>query len=168
MKVFMGILTLACVATAQQGVGAKYGSREAATCPSMKEPAKGAPSSDQARRYLICNAEGVKGGTLYLLQDVKVEVGKGTPYKEMPGAGRPFDADPEGMVYQIRGSLKKYSCVAQITSKLWYNVGKNCRIYDEPKATGNCHKDNFGEWQCLMSDWNPPDKYGTAEQPPPK
>jgi hypothetical protein len=165
MKVFLGTIVAAGLAAAPS-VGVKYGSREPAICQTMKDPAKGPPSAEQVRRYVLCGAEGEKGRTLYLLQDVKVEVGKGAAYRDIPPIHRPGNADPEGLVYQIRGSLKRYQCEPHSTS--FPNAGKNCRLYDEPKATGECHKDNFGDWQCSLRDLDSPDKYGTADQPPPK
>ena len=163
MKILIGLAMVASLATAQS-VGAKYGSREPAVCPSLKEPVKGAPSAEQVRRYVICGAEGQSGSELFLLQDVKVEVGKGVPYRDIPQISRPGNADPDGLVYQIRGSLKRYMCARNSGDYL----GKNCRVYDEPKATGECHKDNFGDWQCSLKDLGSPDKYGTADQPAPQ
>ena len=147
----------------QQGIGAKYGSRDPATCPSIKEPAKGAPSAAQATKYTACTMEGeMSGNTLYLLQDVKVEVGGGTPLLQLSMISRPGNADPSGTVYAIRGSFKKYQCV--IPSKYMENTGKNCRVYDTPKATGTCYRTNFGEWSCKMDGET---GYGTADQAPP-
>lgn len=48
---------------------------------------------------------------------------------------------------------------------MFANAGKNCRVYDGPKATGTCYRNNFGEWQCsIMADVT---TYGTSDQPPP-
>jgi len=163
MKLLIGLLVVTSSVMAQ-GIGAKFGSRDPMTCANMKDPAKGAPSAEQVRRYVICGAEGQTGTELYLLSDVKVEVGKGVAFRDIPQIHRPGSADPEGQVYQIRGSLKRYMC-SMIKN---YPIGKNCRVYDEPKATGECHKDNFGEWMCSLRDLGSPDKYGTADQPPPK
>jgi hypothetical protein len=167
MKIVIGLLLAAGCAMAQ-GVGAKFGSREPATCSNLKDPVKGAPSADQVRRYFICGAEKQSGNDLWLVTDVKVEVGKGEAYRDIPQIHRPGNADPDGQVYQIRGGFKQYMCSTQHTTGMFANAGKNCRTYEHPKATGECHKDNFGEWQCSMRDWNSPDKYGTADQPPPK
>jgi hypothetical protein len=108
--------------------------------------------------------EGEMGGsTLYLLQDLKVEIGGGTPLLQMPMIHRPGGADPNGTVYAIRGSYKKYQCT--VISKVYPDAGKNCRVYDVPKATGSCFRTNFGEWSCSL----PGDSdYGTAGQAPPK
>ena len=164
------LLLFTCTAFlfAQPSVGAKYGSREPRTCASMKLPAKGVLSAEQARQYFQCNREGIQSYMLYLWEDVKVEIGKGTPYRDLPGMSRPGNGDPDGLVYQIRGSFKKYQCSAQINSPLTgtNNFGKNCSIYNEPKATGTCYRDNFGEWQCNMSDFSGPPAIG--DQPAPK
>jgi len=60
-----------------QSLSAKYGTRAPGTCGSTKEPAKGVLSAQQAVRYLTCNLEKEIGGNqLYLLENIKVEVGK--------------------------------------------------------------------------------------------
>ena len=163
--VLLSSLTLlTSISIGQQGLGAKYGSRDPVTCPTIKEPAKGAPSVAQATKYTACTMEGEMGSTtLYLLQDIKVEIGGGTPFLQIPSIHRPGNADINGTVYAIRGSYKKYQCT--VISKVFPNAGKNCRVYDVPKATGSCYRTNFGEWSCtLLGDTD----YGTAEQAPPK
>lgn len=164
MKVLIGLVA-ASLAMAQ-GVGVKFGSREPAICANMKDPAKGAPSAQQVKRYVICGAEHQTGNDLFLVSDVQVEVGKGVAFRDIPEIHRPGNADPEGQVYQIRGSLKRYLC--STISTAYPNRGKNCRVYNEPKATGECHKDNFGEWQCSLRDSGSPDHSGQADQPPPQ
>lgn len=167
IKSFVFCLTVVMsAALAQQGLGAKYGSRNPTTCPSMKDPAKGPPTAAQATKYTACKMEQEQGlSTLYLLQDLKVEVGGGTPYLQIPQIHRPGGGDPNGVVYAIRGSYKKYMCAVSHASGPYPNVGKNCRIYNVPKATGNCYHDNFGDWSCTM---NGDTDYGTADQAPPK
>ena len=65
------------VLTPQTGVGAKYGSRDPYTCSATIEPQQGAITADLARQYFICKVEQVNGsGMLFLLDNVKVEVGK--------------------------------------------------------------------------------------------
>ena len=124
-------------------------------------------SAEQANRYLICYLEGETGSNyLYLLEDTKVEIGKGTPFLQIPFNQRPGTADPDGMVYQIRGSYKKYQCGVLHPSGFLLNVGKNCNSYDNPKATGTCFRDNFGDWICNMADLSGP--LGSHDQPPPK
>jgi hypothetical protein len=162
---FLGtLILLTSPVFGQQGVGAKYGARNPATCPTIKEPAKGAPSAAQAAKYAQCAMEGeMNGSTLFLVQDVKVEVGGGIPLLQMPMIHRPGGADPNTTVYAIRGSYKKYQCT--VISKVYPDAGKNCRVYDVPKATGNCYRTNFGEWSCKMDGDT---DYGTAGQAPPK
>ena len=155
------------VAFGQQSLSVKYGSREPQTCTSKKEPTKGVLSPEQAGKYMVCYREGESGSnTLLLLEDIKVEVGKGTPFLQIPPNQRPTTADPEGMVYQIRGSYKRYLCGILYRTGTLLNEGKNCSIYDNPKATGSCFRDNFGDWICNMDDLSGPG--GTHQQPPPR
>lgn len=153
-------------AVGQQGVGTKYGARDPQTCPSRKEPTKGVLTPQQATKYLICGVESESRGLLYLMQAVKVEIGKGTPYRDLSSIHRPGNADTDGLVYQIRGSYQKYQC-APLQEKGPYqqaNAGKNCAVYNEPKASGSCFRDNFGEWVCTMTSMG---EQPTLNQPPP-
>ena len=107
----------------------------------------------------------MNGNTLWLVENLKVEVGGGTPYKELGSIHRPGGAAPDAIIYSIRGSYKNYMCTVMHSTGMLMNVGKNCRVYDLPKATGTCFRDNFGEWSCsLQGDTD----YGVAEQAPPK
>lgn len=135
-------------ASAQEGVGAKYGAREPARCADMSEPVDGAPSNEQALEYLKCTMEGESGGKLYLLKDVTVQVAPtGSPYN--PLAPIP-DVDVTKPIFDIRGSLVQYQCEYIYSSRS--NEGKNCTAYDQPKAKGACWKTTFGDWVCHMSD----------------
>jgi hypothetical protein len=166
LKLLGLLLALGAPLSAQSGIGAKYGTRDPHACANMKAPAKGVLSPAQALQYFTCVTEGVSGDNLYLVTDAKIEVGKGTPFKELGGGSRPGNADVDGIVYQIRGSYKKYQCAAVSTSglKLLENAGKNCRIYNQPNATGICYRDQFGDWQCHMLDLNVMN--AISEQPP--
>ena len=165
MQCFIAVLfTLAAItgASAGQGVGKTFFTRDPLTCSSKKEPANGSITPALAKRYLACSAEGVQSGYLYLLEDVSLDVGKGTPFRELGRDSRPSDGDPDGKVYPIRGSLKRYQC--REPSKIMDDAGKNCTIYEEPKATGICYRTTFGDWSCNMGDLNTSKLY---RQPPP-
>ena len=132
------------------GVGAPFGARDPLHCDSTKEPASGAPSSEQVKAYFISGFEHAKGtGTLaelYLAEDVKVEIGKGRPFESGDGSG---DIDTHELVYPIRGSYNWYLCYP-ITSV--NTAGKNCVKFGQPNAEGLCYKTTFGDWRCSMSD----------------
>ena len=161
----VSVVRAKAAALAQAGVGAPYGTRNPETCKSKKEPSKGAPSSEQARQLFACTVEGVSGGTLYLVEKVTIEVGKGTRFFDLAAGARPSDADRDGLIYPIRGSLRRYSC--GIPSSILNNAGKNCTVFEEPKATGDCYRTSFGDWKCSMGDMSAPDKYGSRNVPPP-
>src|SRR6185437_13595611 len=101
------------VLTPQKGLGTTYGSRDPYTCSSTAAPKSGAIGADMARQYVICGAEeGDAGDQFWLLQNVKVEVGKGVVPKGtyyIPKA----DQDPNAKVYALRGSLDRYLCSKQ-------------------------------------------------------
>jgi hypothetical protein len=141
------------VLSGQAGVGAKYGSRDPYVCQSMKEPTSGAPSGQRLIDLVRCGSGGERlySGQLYLLENVKVQIGKGRPYQPTDKAHK---LDPSKPVYPIRGSYDKYQCDA-LNPKLGMkgrNPTDNCSMYPNPKAEGICYTTTFGEWDCLMSD----------------
>jgi hypothetical protein len=158
----IAILLLGDASKSEAQVGARYRARDPQTCASRKDPAKGPITADLAKKYVTCHIEAESSGKLYLLENVTVEVGKGTPFKELPSSARPFGGDPDGLVYQIRGSLTRYQCAP--ISDILQNAGKNCNIYQEPKATGTCFRDGFADWVCNMTDLSP---IKTYDVPPP-
>jgi len=142
-----------------QTLGQRYHSREPHTCASMKAPTSGAPSPAQAAQYITCLMEGERSHQLVLVSDVRVEIGSGTRYNDLASIHRPGGAAPNAMIYDIRGSYKRYACEASSPA------GQNCRVVDNPHAQGRCYITSFGDWTCAMSDGNT--DYGTANQPPP-
>src|SRR5690348_6662554 len=100
--------TLATVA-AQPGIGSKYGSRDPLVCGSKTEPTRGAPSGQRLVDLVRCGSGGerVYWDQLYLLENVKVEIGKARPYQPTDKANK---LDPSKPVYPIRGSFDKYQC----------------------------------------------------------
>ena len=93
-----------------------------------------------------------------------VLVPKGTYY--VPRA----DQDPAAKDYAIRGSLDRYLCSKQnkgvmIGNELQFNnIGKNCTVWHETNATGDCYRTTFGDWKCYMHGEGPQ----VADRPPPK
>ena len=149
----VGIGSLLSGQASAQKAGTPYGTREPETCASSKEPTKGAPSPELIKHYLRCHIEGVGAGSnMYLLENVSVEVGKGTPFMQLDRGQRPFDADPDGLVYPIRGSYTSYQCA--VPSQIMNNFGKNCNRFENKHATGECHRSGFGDWTCNMVDLN--------------
>lgn len=134
----------------------KYGTRDAITCADTKAPARGAISAALAAKYFICEAEGVKGDYLYLVENVKTEVGAGRPYNRNDDVNF-FQIDSRFPVYPIRGSFRQYQCEPVESNpaiQSIYNVGENCSTYENRKAVGSCYKTTFGDWRCTMEDIN--------------
>jgi hypothetical protein len=140
-------------------LGQRYHTREPHTCASMKAPSRGALSAAQAVQHTTCLMEGERSHQLILVGDVHVEVGGGTRYNDLASTHRPGSAAPNAMIYDIRGSYKRYACEASPPA------GQNCRVLEHPHAEGRCYITKFGDWACSMADNNV--GYGTANQPPP-
>jgi hypothetical protein len=130
-------------------ISERYGSREAQTCENTKAPATGAITAALAQKYFVCGAEGISGSQLFLIENVKLEVGAAVPYHPTLGA---FEAiNVRAPLYPIRGSYLRYQCKDLVTE----HVGPpdtNCNTYNNPKATGYCYKTTFGDWRCSMAD----------------
>lgn len=153
------LLTLAAVAgllmaalptsaSAQRGVGAQYDTRDPRTCADQSQPKRGAIPAALAMRYFICGAEKESDYQLFLVENVQLQVG--APRRFQMNTDAANDVDPSQPVYPIRGSFVRYQCRAP--SALEGNKGKNCSVYQQPKATGACYKTTFGDWNCSMMD----------------
>ena len=129
----------------------KYGTRDARTCKDMKAPVKGAPTAALAKQYVICDIEKVSGPYLYLVENVRVEVGDGRPFNPNLDINVP-EINVRLPIYSIRGSLTKYQCYEVNLNFTVSAPGKNCTRYEEPKAKGDCYKTTFGDWRCTMTD----------------
>lgn len=127
----------------------RYGSRVPRTCADTKAPARGAITAALAARYFICQSEKVSGGSLYLVENVSVQVGGPMPYDRNL---RAFDAvDVRAPLYPIRGSFTLYQCADLITAHSG-SPSTSCLVYDNPHASGYCHKTTFSDWRCMMGD----------------
>ncbi len=143
----------------------RFGARAPRTCADKSAPARGAITAGWARKYFICKAEYEQGGSLHLVENVKVQVGGGVPYT--PNLGAFPEIDVTVPLYPIRGSLVSYSCQNLITS----HTGPpetSCYRYEQPNPKGYCYKTTFKDWDCYMADTSNiagggPDKKG----PPP-
>jgi hypothetical protein len=119
-----------------------------------------------AKEYFICKAEGLRGNLLYLVENVKVEVGGGIPYSAIIGHRSFSEIDVKHPVYPIRGSLLQYQCHNLFNEHIG-PPDTNCHTYNQPKATGYCYKTTFGDWSCSMSDSsNKPENFRTNVAPP--
>jgi hypothetical protein len=145
------------------GEGARYGTRDPVTCTSTNEPTSGPISPEMAKRYLTCHLEGVTSPDIFLVDNVQVQVGKGTPFLAFSFGQRPFNGDPDGQVYAIRGSYRMTQC--QQNSSILENVGKNCQVWNHTNAIGQCYRTTFGDWVCNMTDLA---AKATLNQPPPR
>lgn len=167
------VLAAAAASQAYAGVGAIYGTRDPHTCASKTAPKSGPITPALAVKYFTCQFEKEDpDGYLWLVENVKVQVGRGVPYANT-GLYRTSDATPQTLVYALRGSFDKYLC-GKIDRKghmfdghrQGMNVGKNCTLWHARHATGYCYRSaSFGDWKCSMTDL---DAKQIANQPPPQ
>jgi hypothetical protein len=151
------------VLVSQKGLGAAYGSRDPYRCSSTALPKTGAIDAAMARQYIVCGTEqGDAADPFWLLENVKVEVGKGVVPKGTYYVPR-ADQDPNAKDYAIRGSLDRYLCSKVRPGTLSGSPGKNCALWHETNASGDCYRTTFGDWKCYFHGTGPQ----MANQPPP-
>lgn len=123
------------------GVGESYGSRDPVACPQV---AGAGPTESEATALFRCVNE-VEAGHLYLLEDVRLQIGGSRPYQF--GDGYP-EIDRNLPVHPIRGSWVEYQCS---NIKTYPGAGpNNCRVFDKANGSGICYRTTFGDWRCQM------------------
>ncbi len=140
----------AVLAQDDKSPGKRYGTREPQTCTDMKAPEKGPITADLAAKYFTCKAEGIYGQYLYLVENVKVEVGVGRPYNPNMDINVP-EIDVRFPIYPIRGSFTKYQCKDPQTDYIAI-PGRNSNRIEHPNAKGFCYRTTLGDWSCYMVD----------------
>jgi hypothetical protein len=146
------------------GIGAKYATRDPVSCMSKTKPEKGAPTAEQVKQYVVCGSasrpgEGENGyHRMILMENVRVEIGQGRPFQGGVNSDiNMHDVDPRFPIYPIRGSYVWYQCSNIADGDPWKSIdepGRNCNVYEHPRATGSCFKTTFGDWDCSMTDIN--------------
>jgi hypothetical protein len=123
-----------------------FGAREPRPCPNRKFD--GPPTARQALDIVICASEKYVGGYEYLVSNVTVQIGKGRPYSAGSDDAA-SDIDPSAAVYPIQGRVTSYQCNRR-DAMLGQDPSRNCLRTDTEGAMGNCYKNTFGEWRCLI------------------
>jgi hypothetical protein len=61
--------------------------------------------------------------------------------------------DPREPIWDIRGSFTLYRCdaLASLIAQNDFARTHNCWVSEQPKATGYCYKDTFGDWHCGLT-----------------
>ncbi len=130
---------------------ARFGARDPKTCADTKAPGGNNITPALAAKYFTCKAENLRENTLTLVENVKVEVGGGTPYT--PNLGSFPQINVSVPLRAIRGSYLLYSC-SDLTRQHVGPASTSCYVYDHKQATGYCYKTTFNDWSCYMSDRN--------------
>jgi len=144
---------LSCVASslpawAGTGSGAEYGARDPAPCQSLKQA--GPPNPTQAAALVRCRIETERSNELWLMKDVRVEIGGGRPYNRSIDTSI-TEADVNVPVYPIRGSFIWSICNTRSSVVVFgKSPDRNCRETDVPQATGACWRTTFGDWSCTL------------------
>jgi hypothetical protein len=168
------VLALLTTATAiglaygQTGIGAKFDTRDPSVCKSTKEPANGGPSPSQVKDYVRCTAEKTGGGSIFLMENMQMEIGKSRPFSSYTDVGNE-DIDNSQPVYPIRGTVDFYQCTppgssgGDVPAK-----GHNCTLTKPAPIAGICYKTTFGDWRCPTHGAGAPFEGQHLNMPPPK
>lgn len=140
--------------------GRDYGTRSPRTCAQVKAQ----PNRQQMAALVQCSSEAYLSGYITLLDQVKVQPGIARAYdSRIDGKHQGIDVRAE--IIPLRGSEVNYIC-EPVTGSSSTNKGKNCSVFIEPQAQGECWRSTSGQWQCQMGEIT-----GTpnaVSQPPPK
>jgi hypothetical protein len=165
----MTVLTIAGslgLAHGQAGVGKKFDTRDPHECSALPKVTGSAPSPGQIRDLVTCKSESTGGCCIYLVENVKVEIGKSRPFSSWSDVGNQ-DIDHSQPVYPIRGTADKYQCQPP-GGPPYPPKGKNCAVRMASPFQGICYKTTFGDWSCPVQDAENPLKGVQANMPPPK
>ena len=170
MRTFlMTVLTIAGslgLAHGQAGVGKKFDTRDPHECSALPKVTGSAPSPGQIRDLVTCKSESTGGCCIYLVENVKVEIGKSRPFSSWSDVGNQ-DIDHSQPVYPIRGTADKYQCQPP-GGPPYPPKGKNCAVRMASPFQGICYKTTFGDWSCPVTDAENPLKGVQPNMPPPK
>ena len=146
--------------SAAAATGRDYGTRSPSTCAHVKAQ----PNRQQMAALVQCSSEAYLSGYITLLDQVKVQPGIARAYDPRTD-GNHQGIDIRAKVIPIRGSEVNYVC-EPVTGLSSANTGKNCSMFIEPHAQGECWQSTSGYWQCQMGEiTGTPD---SVNQPPPK
>ena len=138
----------------------RFGSRSPRTCPRITSQ----PTASQIPALVQCGSERTSHDYIYLVQDVRIEVGGTRPFNQFAD-GYATDIDASAAVLPIRGGMTNYTCGA-ISDMAPSNRGTNCFVERSANAKGGCWRTTFKTWSCSMIQVIGSEKqYG---QPPPR
>ena len=132
---------------AAAGSGALYGARDPATCKPLRQATP--PDPDQAAALVRCRTEKEHTYELWLMKDLRIEIGRGRRY----GVNDTNVTDPDlnFPIYPLRGSFVWSICNTRSSvASFGQDPNLNCRELNVPQATGSCWRTNFDDWACTL------------------
>jgi hypothetical protein len=138
-------------ALAQVDVAKTWGTRSPMVCTPLKQ--KNPPNAAQAAKLVQCAKENASeaSGELWLMQNLKVEVGKAMSFLVAYDQYIMAAADTTKRVYPIRGSFDWAICITMRDAGIYGNPNENCKASRVPTATGVCWQTTFGDWKCTIN-----------------
>ena len=152
---FAAIVLIAASTNLSAQTVARFGTRAPRVCAEVRSK----PTPEQAAALIQCRVETMSEGEIYLLEQVRVQMGSAQSYNEKTHVFL-TGVDTTAKVYPIRGSQTSYRCIRTKDG----GVGTNCVTVAGPNAQGYCWPTTFGTWDCIFSG---PDSTPVPNQPPP-
>jgi hypothetical protein len=123
-------------------LNATYQAREPRLCKALLTP----PSPWQARVLVQCTMEADRPTGLFLMQNVRVEIGAPRSYEPAIDSNL-AEIDMTAPIVPLVGSLTVYWCSppSALTP-----AGSGCTVSPTPVAAGKCWRTKFGDWKCNL------------------
>jgi hypothetical protein len=153
-RCFFGLVIatlLGAPAWSQPVAGEPWGARSPAQCTPLKQSKP--PTVAQASQLFRCAKESgsLANGELWLVENLKIDVGGPMPYAAMYPILVMQAADTSRQVYPIRGSWTWSTCMLRKDAGLRGDPNLNCREAEVTGASGGCWQTTFGDWKCNMA-----------------
>lgn len=132
--------------------GEGFKARDPRKCTSVKD----VPSPNQAAALIQCGMESGDAYSVSLWQNVGVELGQSRPY-QYTSDSHYSSIDTTSPVYPIRVTADHLTCMRDDAT---------CLGHHSAKATGDCYKTTFGDWNCFFSTTDQVDPAESRPAPP--
>ncbi len=139
-----------------------WGARMPRVCQRVTSP----PNAAQATALIQCHMDHATRENLFLIQNIKIQMGGTHPVGAMDGIED--NIDNRSKVYDLHGSHDYYNC-EPINESVMHNTGKNCFVTHAANTSGECWMVHDGSYSCELQVLAGPDGRANtvAHQPGP-
>jgi hypothetical protein len=137
---------------AADGSGDRWGARDPGPCYPFEKSRP--PMIDEAAALVRCNREMAynRTGELWLLEDLKLQMGKGRKHLGEGEELETTNADTSKPVYDLSGSWTLVMCrIPDDVAAEGGEAARNCSHSTFADGTGLCWPTTLGDWDCDVS-----------------